>query len=200
MTSVKPFCLLALTLLTLSISSCKKAAAPVPAAAKNKDAAGSLSALSNATGADAQTFTLPRPSPDISIDGGGGSFAHVTFKPAVKNFELSDLQSGLQGISSDGQGLVFKNAAANIRALQPGDIIFVEGELAAKVLGNLTDGDTTLVMVGEARLAEVVDSGEINIDAPVKFHGPKLAHATPPPVPSFFDRLVPTVYAAQSGL
>lgn len=181
----------------LTSTGCKKKTPPPPAPTS---AAGSLATLSSATSAQPQRLSIARPSDNVSIDGGTDSFAHVTYAPAVKMFDLSDIKSSLQGISSDGRGFVFKNASPAIRALKAGDILFVKNQLAAKVLGSITDGDTTLVLVGEAPLRDVVQSGEINIDAPIHFHGPKQVSASAPQPRSLFDLLVPPVYAAQSGL
>ena len=181
----------------LTSTGCKKKTPPPPAPTS---AAGSLATLSSATSAQPQPFSIARPSDNVSIDGGTDSYAHVTYAPAVKMFDLSDIKSSLQGISSDGHGFVFKNASPAIRALKTGDILFVKNQLAAKVLGSITDGDTTLVLVGEAPLRDVVQSGEINIDAPIHFHGPKQVSTSAPQPRSFFDLLVPPVYAAQSGL
>lgn len=181
----------------LTITGCKKKTPSPPAPTS---AAGSLATLSSATSAQPQTLSIARPSNNISIDGGTDSYAHVTYTPAVKMFDLSDIRSSLQGISSDGRGFVFKNASPAIRALKTGDILFVKNELAAKVLGSVTDGDTTLVLVGEAPLRDVIQAGEINIDAPIRFHGSKQASLPAPQPRSLFDLLVPPVYAAQSGL
>lgn len=96
-------------------------------------------------------------------DGGTGSFAHVPYVPPVKTFVLSEFLNSLQGSSTDGHGFVFKNASAHIRALEAGDLLFVKGELAVKVLGSITHDDS---------IADVVQGGEIKIDAPVRFNGP----------------------------
>jgi hypothetical protein len=102
-----------------SATSCKKA--PAPAVSQNASS-GSLAQLSDSTNAPAAALPIAG-SKNISIDGGTDSFAHVTYVPAVKTFDLSEIQSSLQGISSDGHGFVFKNASANIRALKAGDIL-----------------------------------------------------------------------------
>jgi hypothetical protein len=180
-------------------TSCKKTPAPAPAVSQSASS-GSLAQLSASTNALSAALPIAG-SKNISIDGGTDSFAHVTYVPAVKTFELSEIQSSLQGISSDGHGFVFKNASANIRALKAGDILFVKGELAVKVLGSITQDDTTLVMTDQASIADVVQGGQIKIDAPVRFHGPDKAAVAQPPIPrQLLDLLIPPVYAAQSGL
>jgi hypothetical protein len=183
-----------------SATSCKKAAAPQPVVSQNASG-GSLAGLSAEANAEPAALQIPG-SKNISIDGGTDSFAKVSYLPAVKTFELSEIQSSLQGISSDGHGFVFKNASSNIRALKTGDILLVKGELAVKVVGAITEDDTTLVLTNQASLADIVQGGEINIDAPVRFHGPNQANAlAQPPMPrQLLDFLIPPVYAAQSGL
>src|SRR5208283_1126057 len=79
--------------------------------------------------------------------------------------------SALTGISSDGHGFVFQHASDGIRGLQAGDVMMVKGEMAAKVLGVVTDQDRTLVLVDQASLRDLVKSGEVKLNAPVRFHG-----------------------------
>ena len=112
---------------------------------------------------------------NVSIDGGGESYAHITYNPRVKIFEESDVRASLMGISSDGHGWVFRNAPASIRALKAGDVFMVKNQLAVKVIGVVTQDDKTLVATGEASLRDIVQSGQIKLDAPVRFHGPKNA-------------------------
>jgi hypothetical protein len=182
-------------ILLLVIVSCKKT---LPAPAPNL-AAGSLSGLSSATVGTPQTIRVAG-SENVSIDGGKDSYAHVTYAPAVKMFEDADLRSTLMGISSDGHGFLFQNAPAKIQSLQAGDIVMVKNELAIKVLGVTTQDDKTLVLAGQPSLREMVQDGVINIDAPVRFHGPKLARAERGPLPSSLLDLLATPAYAQSGL
>lgn len=193
--------LVATAFVIFTATSCKKKTPPPPPQQAGSAPAdpGALSQLSNATKAAPAKRKIANGN-NVSLDGGGDSFAHVTYNSNVKTFEEADVRSTLQGISSDGHGWIFKNAPASIKALKAGDVFVVKNQLAVKVIGVVTQGDQTLVATGEASLKDMVQSGEINIHAPVHFHGPKTATSSAPHQPSFFDRIVPAVYAAQSGL
>ncbi len=77
----------------------------------------------------------------------------------------------------------------------------VKGEMAAKVLGVVNDSDKTLVLVDQASLADLVKDGNINIDTPVRFTGPRnVARVDAQP---FFENLLDLIDSpvyAQSGL
>jgi hypothetical protein len=103
--------------------------------------------------------------------GSNHSFAKVTYKPAVKMIEESGFQATLIAVTPDGRTLVFKNAPADLRALQAGDILMIKNQLARKVLGAETDGEDTFIVTDQATLADLVSDGEINVDAPLKFNG-----------------------------
>jgi hypothetical protein len=178
-------------------TSCKKKSPPPPPAPAAADA-GSISRLSDAVNVKPQARKIAN-GENVSIDGGGESYAHVTYNPRVKTFEEAEVRSSLMGISSDGHGWVFQNAPASIRALKAGDIFMVRNQLAVKVIGVVTQGDKTLVATGEASLRDLVQSGNIKLDAPIRFHGPKNTASKTLRSPSLFDLIVPTVYAAQDG-
>jgi len=134
--------------------------------------------------------------------GAGQSYAHVTYKPSVKVFNESDLEPSLEGIGSDGHGIVFKNAPASVLAIKAGDILMVKNQFAAKVLAAETDGDETVLITDAAKLADIVQNGEINLDTPITFHGPQMSSAItpqPPPAFHFMDLFETPVYAAQNG-
>ncbi|HEV2351710.1 MAG TPA: hypothetical protein VG028_17905 [Terriglobia bacterium] len=133
----------------------------------------------------------------ISV-GGGNSYAHVTYKPEVKVLEVGQVDSSLQGISSDGHAFVFKNADAQIRALKAGDLLFIKNQLVRKVLAAQTDGDQTVLFTNPAVLTDVVQEGDIQIDVPLSFHGPKQTSEVLPYAPSFMDIFEEPAFA-QSG-
>jgi hypothetical protein len=176
----------------LTVTSCKKAPAP-------QSAAGTLAQLSASAAAGPQSLEIAG-GKDVSVDG-GNSFAHVTYAPAVKMFDDAEVRSSLMGISSDGHGFLFQNASAGIRALKAGDVLMVKGEMVRKVLGVAADGDKTLVLTDQASLRDLVREGEINIDAPVRFHGPKRsAQIERAPLLHRLLDLIETPVYAQSGL
>jgi hypothetical protein len=149
---------------------CKKERSEKPTDSASQSAAGSLTELTSRNASTVgQAFHVANGS-NASIDG-GNSYAHVEYAPVVETFDHSELQSSLLGVSSDGHGFVFQHASPGIKALKAGDVMMVKGELAAKVVGAVTDQDQTLVLVDQASLHDVVKSGEIKMDLPVRFHG-----------------------------
>jgi hypothetical protein len=151
--------------IAIRVRSERKQAAQAP-----QSAAGSLSELaSRNTSAVAQGVHVAN-GDNVSVDGGRSS-ANVVYAPRVKMFDHAEIQSALMGISHDGHGFVFQHASGGIRGLQAGDVMMVKGEMAAKVLGVVTDQDQTLVLVDQASLHDLVKSGEVKLDAPVRFHG-----------------------------
>jgi hypothetical protein len=188
-----------MAILLFAATSCKKKTPPPPPSTATADP-GAISQLSNSANATPQARHIAG-GQNVSVDGGTDSYAHVTYNDNVKSFDESDVRSSLMGISSDGHGWVFQNAPAGIKALKAGDVFVVKGQLAVKVVGAVTQDDKTLIETGEASLRDLVQSGDVKIDAPVRFHGPKSAAVQTPARPlSLLDRLIPPVYAAQSGL
>ncbi len=178
----------------LSATSCKKANAPEATSAKvalpNIDTTGTT--FGSASWVDQQTAAEK----NVSVDA-GKSFARITYKPEVKFIDEASVESSIQGISSDGHGVVFENASAEIRALKAGDIFLVKNAFAAKVLAAETDGDQTVIITDQAKLVDVVQQGEINLDSAVRFHGPRQssASATRPVSGRFMDLIETPVYA-----
>jgi hypothetical protein len=185
-----------LLLVLFGAASCKKKVQPAPALASAD--ADSISRLSNTINATPQEQKIAG-GENVSVDGGGESYAHVTYNSNVKMIDDTDVSSSLEGITSDGHEWLFENAPASIRALKAGDMFMVKNEFAVKVVGAVTQDDQTLVVTDEALLHDLVQSGDMKLDAPVRFHGPKNAVSSAPPSLSLLDRLVPPVYAAQAG-
>lgn len=97
------------------------------------------------------------------------SFAHVTYRPEVKEIEESGFATTLAAATPDGFGLVFHHAPADIRALKSGDVLMIKNQLARKVLGAETDGDDTYIATAAATIPDLVADGEINVEAPLRF-------------------------------
>jgi hypothetical protein len=181
--------------LALTMTSCKKKQTP---AASNAQADAQTAAI--ASGAAVPAALHIADGTNVSVDG-GNSYAHITYAPTVKMLDHSEVESSLMGITSDGHGFLFQNASQNIKNLKAGDVFMVKGEMAGKVLGVVNDSDKTLVLLGQASLRDVVQDGEINIDAPVRFHGPKETASVEekPLIDNLLDMIDSPVYA-QSGL
>jgi hypothetical protein len=181
----------------ITASSCKKKAPPPPPQAQ-----GALPAIDTDGGSfDPVSWVARKAVTDQNVSvGAGNSHAHVTYAPAVKAIDQTAVDSSFEGISSDGHGVVFHNASAEIRALKAGDIFLVKNQFAVKVLAAETDGDETVLIIDTAHLADVVTSGDINIDSPISFHGPDVAAAVPAvKQPFHFSELFETPVYAQNG-
>jgi hypothetical protein len=137
---------------------------------------------------------------NVSVDI-GKSFAKVTYKPEVKIVDEDLVAGSLMGVSSDGHGAVFTNAPAPILALKAGDIFMVKNEFAVKVLGAQTDGDQTVIIIEQAMLVDIVQEGQIHLESPIGFHGPKTAAAQPDIAPAFslLDLIAAPAYAQQGA-
>ena len=194
----------AVALMVFTLSSCKSKPVPPKQTAESANANAGAQTSAIASGPDTPQAIHIANSNNVSIDGGSG-YAHVTYSPTVKMFDHSEISSSLLGISSDGHGFLFQNASQNIKSLTAGQVLMVKGEMAGKVLGVTTDGDKTLVVLDQASITDIVQDGDIHIDAPVRFHGPKQAAQmqrqiqSQPFLHKLMDLIEPPVYA-QSGL
>lgn len=182
-------------LLALPLGGCKKKPTVASATA---DANSKISSLSAASAPEAIRHIAD--GVNVSVTG-GNSYAHINYASQVKTFDHSEIASQLQGIGSDGHGFLFQNASADIKNLQAGDVFLVKGEMAGKVLGVVSDGDYTLVVLDQASIGDLVGSGDIHLEAPVRFNGPSsTAKLEPQPiVDQILSRIEMPVYA-QSGL
>jgi hypothetical protein len=186
----------AILLLVLEPAGCKKKQPPAAVAAAQADAQ---------TAAIAQNSAIPvsrhiADGTNVSVEGGSG-FAHVTYASGVRTFEHAEIESTLLGISSDGHGFLFQNAGDNVKDLKAGDVFMVKGEMAGKVMGVVNDEDKTLVVLDQASIGDLVDSGDIHIEAPVRFNGPAESAKVEakPFLKNLFELIDSPVYA-QSGL
>ena len=166
--TASPFVVAAAVVAT-ALASCGKKSSPAA-----QGAAGSLTQLNADVTSDATASPAKfRVATGKNVSAAGGhSLVRVTYAPNVKMVSDGEVRASLAGISSDGHRFVFKGASAAIRSLQAGDILMVKGEMAAKVLGVVTRGDYTLVVVAQPSLGDLLQQGDLTIDAPVRFHGP----------------------------
>jgi hypothetical protein len=162
----------------ISITSCKKAKPPASPQAGANTPIPAIDTAGGNFGGD--TWLAQQAANEQNVSAGAGqSYAHVTYKPNVKVFDESALEPSLEGVGSDGHGIVFKNAPAPVLALKAGDILMVKNQFVAKILAAETDGDETVLITDSAKLSDIVQDGEINLDTPITFHGPQIAVAQP---------------------
>lgn len=190
------------------LAACSKPAPPAPAPVPGP-AAGTpavppagdsgLGQLQAALAAPGQGMHLAN-GENVSV-AGGNSYAHVKYGSQVRMLDESAVQSSLVAIGSDGHGFLFHDAPGQIGRLAAGDVIMVKGAMAARVLGVAKEDGDTLVELDQATLGDIVAEGEVNIEAPVRFHGPRTSARSEADAPRFslLDLLVAPAHA-QSGL
>jgi len=124
-------------------------------------------------------------------------YAHVTYRPNVRTMEKEEGKKALIGISSNGASLLFDSANATARSLRAGDVLLIKGLMARSVLGAETTPEGVVVLTQHALLTDVVQDGEIKIQAPVHFGALQRAQLKEPaqPLPQWLDLLATPAYA-----
>src|SRR5262249_60019438 len=120
----------------------------------------------------------PASSSSSALPATGSGYAKVTYQPTVHAVEQTDVVRTLRGISSDGSALLFDSSNAQVANLKSGDILLLKGIAARKVLLAENQGSQVVVITRQATLPEVVQSGNIHLDAPIRF-GTLRAHEEP---------------------
>lgn len=123
-------------------------------------------------------------------------YAHVTYRSNVRVMQAEEGKKALIGVSSNGASLLFDPANATARSLRAGDVLLIKGLMARTVLGAETTPDGVLVLTQHALLTDVVQDGEIRIQAPVHFGAPRAALEQPDqPLPQWLDLIATPAYA-----
>jgi hypothetical protein len=136
----------------------------------------------------------PAPQPAIASHASG--YAHVTYRSNVRTMEADEGKRALIGISSNGASLLFDSSNPTARSLHAGDVLMIKGLMARMVIGAETTPDGVVVLTQHALLTDVVQDGEIKIQAPVRF-GATRAALEPPlaPLPTWLDLVATPAYA-----
>src|SRR5579859_5993187 len=108
-------------------------------------------------------------------------YAHVTYRSNVRTMEADEGKKALIGISSNGASLLFDSSNATARSLHAGDVLLIKGLMARMVLGAEATPDGIVVLTQHALLTDVVQDGEIRIQAPVHFGALRAAVEEPAP-------------------
>lgn len=106
--------------------------------------------------------------PVAFVDGGSGH-ASVTYQPEVRIAERDAGLAALLGVSTDGSTLVFDAGAEPFSKLQEGDVLFIKGLSAWKILAVERTGSEIAVLTNRASIGDVVRDGRIQLDAPIRF-------------------------------
>jgi hypothetical protein len=173
----------------LVLSACGGKKTTPPAAAASAAAAPSVNVSAGSSFGDA-AWAAQKAAHEKNVSvAGGNSYAHVTYRPEVKVIDKAAVDASIQGISSDGHGVVFENASAQIRELKAGDVMYVKNGFAAKILAAQTEGTQTVLITDQAKLVDVVQQGEIKLEPSISFNGPKTTRASAPSTPARFGWL-----------
>lgn len=144
--------------------------------------------------AGATASVQPPAQPPMASHGSG--YAHVTYRSSVRTMEADEGKKALIGISSNGASLLFDSSNATARSLRAGDVLLIKGLMARAVLGAETTPDGVVVLTQHALLTDVIQDGEIKIQAPVRFGVARAALEQPlPPLPSWMELLATPAYA-----
>ncbi len=144
------------------------------------------------TGAAQPTQQAQRP----AIASHASGYAHVTYRSNVRMMEADEGKKALIGISSNGASLLFGSSNATARSLRAGDVLLIKGLMARSVLGAETTPDGVVVLTQHALLTDVIQDGEIKIQAPVHFGVARADVEQPPPaLPSWLNLVATPAYA-----
>ena len=100
--------------------------------------------------------------------GGSGSIK-VTYQSNVKTMEMKEAVDTILGQSSDGAALLFDASNEKAKSLKAGDVLLVKGLIARKVLGTSTEPEGVIVLTQQASIPDVVQDGDIDVQAPIRF-------------------------------
>jgi hypothetical protein len=123
-------------------------------------------------------------------------FAHVTYRSNVRTMEAAEGKKALIGISSNGASLLFDSTNGTARSLHAGDVLLIKGLMARRVIGAEATPEGVVVLTQHALLTDVVQDGEIKIQAPVHFGALRAQMDQPsPPSPQRLDFFATPAYA-----
>ena len=163
------------------LSGCRHAAAPAPTQAAAQQIDNSAPA---------------HPGGQVPMVSHGSGYAHVTYRSNVRTMEADEGKKALIGISTNGASLLFDSSNATARSLRAGDVLLIKGLMARSVLGAETTPDGVVVLTQHALLTDLIQDGEIKIQAPVRFGAARAAMEEPvQPVPAWTNLLATPAYA-----
>lgn len=174
-------CVASISVAALAASGCRHADAPAPPQAATRSQ---------------EQSSQNGPGKQSPIASRATGFAHVTYKSNVRTMEMAEAKKALIGISSNGASLLFDPSNITARALHAGDVLLIKGLMARRVIGAETTPDGVVVLTQHALLTDVVQDGEIKIQAPVHFGSlrARMDHP-PPPLPHWLNFVATPAYA-----
>ena len=147
-TSCRRYALCFAVMAPLVLGGCVKKSSPTAASGEHSEAAGT---------------------PRTAVLSHGSGYAHVTFRPNVRVMEAEEGRKALIGLSSNEATLLLDSSNPTARSLRAGDVLLIKGLVARNVLGTELTPDGVVVLTQRPRLGDVIQEGEIRIQAPVRF-------------------------------
>ena len=170
----------ALCILILLLAGCRHSGAPAPAQATPQSAEKSA------------PVSAPRQIPMASH---GSGYAHVTYRSNVRIMDAEEGRKALIGVSTNGASLLFDSSNSTARSLHAGDVLLIKGLMARSVLGAESTPDGVVVLTQHALITDVIQDGEIKIQAPVRFGTVRAANENVPPLPTWLNLFATPAYA-----
>lgn len=131
-------------------------------------------------------------SPRAAVLTHGSGYAHVTYRPNVRVMDAEEGRKALIGLSSNEATLLLDSSNPTARSLRAGDVLLIKQLVARNVLGTELTPDGVVVLTQRARLVDVIQEGQIRIQAPVRFG---VARAAAPPAPQSFSASWTSLFA-----
>jgi hypothetical protein len=141
-------------------------------------------------------FAQASPSHQTPMASHGSGYAHVTYRSNVRIMEAEEGKKSLIGVSTNGASLLFDSSSATAHSLHAGDVLLIKGLMARTVLGAESTPDGVVVLTQHALITDVIQDGEIKIQAPVRFGAVRAANEQDvPPLPTWLNLFATPAYA-----
>ena len=170
----------ALWILILLVAGCRRSGTPAGVEATQQSVGNSTS------------VSRPR---QIPMAPRGSGYAHVTYRPNVRIMDAEEGRKTLIGESTNGASLLFDSSNSTARSLHAGDVLLIKGLMARTVLGAESTPDGIVVLTQHALITDVIQDGEIKIQAPIRFGAVRAANENVPPLPMWLNLFATPAYA-----
>ncbi len=135
--------------------------------------------------------------PGVSVAASGSGSAKVHYKPNVVVMSETEASRDIVGQGTNGAAFILDRNSQTAASLKPGSVLLVKGSIARKVLGVQTVDEGVVVLTQQALLGDVVQDGNIQINAPIRFTAAQAKNAPAAPVGWWLDPL--PVYAQEGA-
>src|SRR5258708_16173969 len=115
-----------------------------------------------------------------------GTIFDVTYTSNTVTVDPATTERTFRGVSPDGQIFVFDNSDEQIKKLEVGSVMLLQGLALKKVTGVETDGDLVVIATQPAALTGAIQNGHIAWDVPIQFGGSSANLRQE--LPGWFDR------------